>query len=348
MIEQLRIGLVGAKFAGSFHVECWRGVPGAAVVAVADLDDQAREAFRERHGIGRGYRDYRELACDPSLDLVDVCLPNFLHAEVSIAALEAGKQVVCEKPFATTLEDGEKVLAAQERTGGMFFYAEDWIFAPALVRIGRLLEEGAIGKPLYFKGKECHNGSHSPFAQSIRFCGGGSLIHLAVHPLGWFNALLGVPASVIGSCSAGLAANLLHRQLEGEDWGVGILSYADGTRAFVEGNYLTQGGMDDSVEIYGSEGVIKAELTFGSPLQVYSRRGFSYAVEKADFTYGWTRPAVDEHSSLGYKDELAHFAACLAGREKQARGTTARDGFNVLRVVEALYRSHRQGGTVTL
>jgi predicted dehydrogenase len=169
-----------------------------------------------------------------------------------------------------------------------------------------------------------------------------------VHPVGFFHHLLGMPRTVVGRCSGGGAKNLLHPQFEGEDWGIGILSYADGTQVVVEGNYVTPGGMDDYVECYGSDGVIKVEMTFGSPLSVYSRKGFSYAIEKADFTHGWTRPAVDEHANLGYTDELAHFTACLRGEAEQVRGTTARDGLNVLRIVDAVYRSHREGRTVEL
>jgi predicted dehydrogenase len=208
--------------------------------------------------------------------------------------------------------------------------------------------EGGIGKPLYCRAKECHNGSHSPYAQKIRFCGGGSIIHLAVHPIGFFQHMLGVPRTVLGTCSGGGTENLLHRESEGEDWGIGVLTYAEGTQAVVEGNYLTTGGMEDVVEIFGTDGVIKVDLTFGNPLSVYSRKGYGYAVEKADFTHGWTRPAVDENTSLGYRDELAHFVACLRGGAAQARGTTAQDGFNVLRIIDAIYRSHRERRAVDL
>jgi predicted dehydrogenase len=316
--------------------------------AVADLDDDAREGLRARHNVPRGYREYRDLLADQSVDVVDICVPNYLHAEIAAAAMDDGKAVVCEKPLATSLEDGKKVLSSQARTGAMYFYAEDWIFAPALVRAQGLLAEGAVGRPLFFKGKECHNGSPSQFAQKISTCGGGSLLHLGAHPIGYFNSLLGMPESLTGFCSGGGKSNLLRDEVEGEDWGVGILVYPDGTRALVEGNYITQGGMDDVVEIYGSEGVIKVELTFGSPLRVYSRAGFAYAVEKTDFTRGWTRPALDENVSLGYRDEMAHFAACMMGREKQRRGTTAIDGYNVLRTVETLYLSNRERRTITL
>ncbi len=348
MARELKIGIIGAKFAGSFHVECWQTVAGASIVAVADIDDKAREDFRARYQIPRGYDDYHKLLDDPQVEVVDICLPNFLHAEVAIAAMQAGKNVVCEKPFATTLQDGQRIVEAQIKTGCRYFYAEDWIFAPALVRAKSIVAEGGIGKLLYLKGKESHFGSHSPFAREKRYCGGGCVIHLAVHPIGFFHHLLGKPATVMGRCSGGGASNLLHEEFEGEDWGVGIMSYADGIQVVVEGNYVTRGGMDDSVEIYGSGGVIKADLTFGSPLSVFSHEGYGYAVEKADFTHGWTRPALDEHHSLGYKDELAHFKACILEEAEQIGGTSAEDGFQVLRIIDAIYRSHREGRQIEL
>lgn len=279
---------------------------------------------------------------------MDICLPNFLHAEVAVAALKAAKHVICEKPFATTLQDGEKIVEAQAKSGRMYFYAEDWIFAPALVRARSIIEEGAIGKPLYYRGKECHNGSHSPFAQKVKFCGGGSVIHLAVHPAGFFHHYLGLPETVLGKCSGGGEKNLYHKKLEGEDWGIGVLTYSDGTQAVIEGNYITRGGMDDVVEVFGSDGRLTVDMTFGNPLSVFSMHGYGYAIEKADFTQGWTRPAVDEHENLGYKDELRHFLNCVLGEEQQVKGTRAEDGFNVLRIIDAIYRSNREGRLIKL
>jgi predicted dehydrogenase len=345
---ELKIGIIGAKFAGSFHVECWKAVPGSTIVAVADIDEKARKDFRARYEIPKGYEDYHKLLDDSEVEVVDICLPNFLHAEVAVAAMQAGKHVVCEKPFATSLRDGERIVETQAKTGCRYFYAEDWIFAPSLVRAKDIIAEGGIGKPLYLKGKESHFGSHSPFAREIRYCGGGCVIHLAVHPIGFFHHLLGKPATVLGKCSGGGKKNLFHREFEGEDWGIGILTYDEGVQVVVEGNYVTRGGMDDFVEIYGSSGVIKADLTFGSPLSVFSAEGYGYAVEKADFTHGWTRPALDEHHSLGYKDELAHFKACILGEAEQVKGTSAEDGFQVLRIIDAIYRSDQEGRRIEL
>jgi predicted dehydrogenase len=348
MANELQIGIVGSRFAGGFHAECWSTVPGARISAVASQDSGTRAAFASRHGIPKSYDSYRQLISDPEVRVVDICVPNYLHAEIAIAAMNAGKDVICEKPLATTLSDGERVVSVRKKTGRRLLYAEDWIFAPALVRAEALIKEGAVGTPVYYRAKESHNGSHSPFAQTIRFCGGGSIIHLAVHPIGFFIHLLGSPRMVVGRCSGGGSANLVHKKMEGEDWGVGILTYPDGTQVVVEGNYVTAGGMEDSVEVYGVDGVIKVEMTFGSPLNVYSRKGFGYAIEKADFTHGWTRPALDENTSLGYRDEFEHFAKCLTGETQQVKGTTAEDALAVLRVIDAIYRSHKEGRAVEL
>ena len=96
--RRAKIGIVGAKFAGSFHADMWKEMHNAEVIAVADLDDEARKTFVETYGVKRNYKTYQELISDPDVEIVDICLPNFLHAEVSVAAMEAGKNVVCEKP----------------------------------------------------------------------------------------------------------------------------------------------------------------------------------------------------------------------------------------------------------
>ena len=348
MSTKIKIGIVGAKFAGEFHGDMWKTLHNAEIYAIADLDEKTRTAYKEKYGVVKDYHSYQEMVTDSELDVIDICLPNFLHAEVAIAAMEAGKHVICEKPMATTAEDAEKVAEVQKKTGRIYFYAEDWIFAPALVRAKEIINEGGIGTVLYCKGKETHNGSHSPFAQTIKFCGGGAVVHLGIHAAGFFYDLFGMPASIVGVCTDGLDGNFVHKKMEGEDWGVGILTYTNGPRVLIEANYITIGGMDDIVEFYGTEGVLKVDMTFGNPLSVYSRKGFKYAVEKADTTKGWTKPAVNEHESLGYKDEMKHFLDCVEGSSVQHPGTTVETGLNALKIIHSLYQSNKEKRGVDL
>ena len=347
-MKNVRIGIIGARFAGNFHMDVWKTIPGAEVTAIANLSEEARLAFQKKYNIPKAYSDANELIHDPDIDVVDICVPNFLHAQIAIAAMQSGKNVICEKPFATTIDDAYKVMETCVKNGARFFYAEDWIFIPALQRMETIIKNDGIGNLLFLKGKEAHNGSHSPYAKKIAYCGGGSLIHLGIHTIGYFHHLLGMPSKVTGFCTPGGEGNFIHKDFEGEDWGMGVLDFPNGEKALIEGNYITTGGMEDVVEVYGSEGRIHVDITFGSPLSVFSKKGIDYAIEKAEFTHGWTHPAVDENESLGYRNELSHFLTCIKDGREQMHGTDAQAGFNTIRIIDALYRSCREGKTIAI
>ncbi len=349
MKDKVRVGIVGSKFAASFHADSYSRNNYAEVVASAAIDNL--EEFSSEWDIPDTYEDYNEMFKREDIDLVSVCVPNFLHHDIVIAAAEAGKQIICEKPLATNSADAKAMHEACEKHGVMLLYAEDWVFCPALRRIEAIREEGGLGQVLYVKAKECHNGTHSPYAQDREKCGGGCLIHLAIHPIGWVLHLLGREGrnkvvEVSGHVNGGGEDNYIHKQNGGEDFALGVMKFADGQRALIEGNYLTIGGMEDFVEIYGTEGVVHADLTLGSCLDVYSRPGYGYAVEKAETTKGWTRPAVDEFLNLGYVDEIAYAVECVRKGERPRYGVSARAGIACVEIVEAMYESSRTGRVV--
>ncbi len=350
-MKKVRVGIVGSRFAANLHAHAYGETGEADLVAVAAVDNL--EEFAAHWCIPNQYGDYREMLARDDLDLISVCAPNFLHRDVVVAAAEAGKHVVCEKPLAVSAGQARDMVRTCNTRGVKLMYAEDWCFAPALTRAAGLVREGAIGDVLYVKAKEAHSGTHSPYAKDKKTCGGGSLIHLAVHPIGWLLDLCGDNGKnrvveVIGRTNGGGRDNYVHTGNTGEDWAVGIMKFENGIHGLIEGNYITAGGMDDRVEIYGAEGVIRADLTFGSPLAVYSRRGFGYAVEKADTTTGWTRPAVDEFYSLGYLHELKYFVGCVLKNEQPAWGVSGECGLRCMEVVEAMYQSTEQDRTIRI
>ncbi|MBN1672347.1 MAG: Gfo/Idh/MocA family oxidoreductase [Kiritimatiellae bacterium] len=348
-MDKVRIGIVGSKFAADFHCDSYSRNEKAEVVAVGAIDNL--EAISRKWNIPDTYEDYRQMLDRDDIQLISVCVPNFLHHEVVLEAARRGKHILCEKPLATNIQDGEAMIAACEKAGVKLFYAEDWCFAPALRRVISIVDEGAVGDVVYVKAKETHCGTHSPFAKNAKTCGGGCLIHLAIHPIGWILHFLSgggknKVVEVIGKVNGGGADNYVHKDNTGEDWAVGILKFADGQHAFVEGNYVTVGGMDDKVEIYGKEGLVKADLTMGSSLDVYSRPGYAYALEKTDNTLGWTRPAVDEFYNLGYVHELAYAVDCVLKNEPPMYGLSGAAGLACLQIVDAMYRSSREGKTI--
>ncbi|MBI3985632.1 MAG: Gfo/Idh/MocA family oxidoreductase [Lentisphaerae bacterium] len=347
--ETIKVGIVGSKFAADFHAYSFKRNPKVEIRAVAAIDNL--EAISKKWSIPKTYADYNEMLEKEDLDLVSVCVPNFLHHDVALACARSGKHVFCEKPLATTVEDAKEVVDVCKKAGVKLFYGEDWVFSPALRKMIEFIKEGSIGRMLYVKAKECHNGTHSPFAKNKQSCGGGCLIHLAIHPIGWALHLLGNDGKnkvveVIGKCNGGLKDNYVHKDNGGEDFAVGIMKFANGEHAFVEGNYITVGGMDDKVEVYGSEGNIKADLTFGSFLTLYSRPGASYVIEKTDNTKGWTKPAVDEFLNLGYVDELAYAVDCVMNNEEPMYGISGQLGLACIEIISAMYKSNETGKAI--
>ncbi len=347
-MKKVRVAIVGSKFAADFHCDAYSRNENVEIVAVGAIDNL--EAISEKWGIPDTYLDYKEMLKRDDIDLVSVCVPNFLHYEVVLEASNAGKAVVCEKPLATTVENAKEMIDVCKKNNTLLMYGEDWCFSPALNRIDEIIEEGAIGDIMFVKAKENHFGSHSPFAKDKTMCGGGSFMHLAIHPIGYLLYLLGKGnnpvVEVTGKMTGGLDKNFIHKENGGEDFGMGMMKFKNGQFGFVEGNYITQGGMDDKVEIYGTKGTLKVDLTFGSPIDCYAREGINYSIEKTDHNLGWTRPAVDEFYNLGYVPELKYFVDCVRDKEKLFYGIDGKAGLACLEIIQAFYKSNEEGKTI--
>ena len=347
MKTPIRAGIVGTGFAAALHADALARCRDARLEMVCGIKDL--EAFCGRWGVERRTENFHELCRDPRVDVVIVCTPTFIHRPVVEAAAAAGKPVICEKPLATKLEDARAMVAAAAKAGVSLMYAEDWCFAPVLKRVEEIVAEGALGELLYVKAKETHSGSHSEYAKKLEYCGGGALFHIGCHPINWVRHLFGREVvEVVGKTSGGGSRNLVHKDYEGEDWGVALFTFDGGGQGLCEGNYITLGGMDDTVEIYGTKGALKVDLTLGSPIHVFSRVGYKYSVEKAESQLGWTRPAVDELWQLGYPPEIEYFIGCLRDEKEPMIGVRGEDGLASMEVAFAAYESMRTGRTVRM
>lgn len=347
MDKKVRVLLIGAAFSADLHAEAYaRCTDLATIVGICDKVPERVHALAERYGFKdyQFFDDYKEAIDKVDCDVVDICLPNFLHHDVALYAFQHGRHVISEKPLATTVEDAKEMVEAAEKAGKKLYYAEDWLFAPALIKALSVIEEGALGRPMYYRARECHSGSHSPFTQTIKYCGGGCMVHLGVHPVAFMLALKDNKwTELVAMTSGGGENNFLHTKMEGEDWAACLIKFQDGTSALLEANYITTGGMEDVFEVYGTEGCMHVDLTFSSPVKVFSIPGVSYAVEKAELTTGWTKPAVDEKYNLGYIGEIRHFMEC-AKEGKDARvGLRGVDGYIALKVINLIYKSAKEG-----
>jgi len=349
-MDKVKVLLIGSAFSADLHMDAYsRFRDRMEIVGICSKDSQQIKDLAARYGIDgyAVYDDFNAAIEEIECDVVDICLPNFLHKEVCLAALEKNRHVICEKPLATTVAGGLEMVQKAEAVGKNIYYAEDWLFAPAIRRALAIIEEGAIGNVQYIRARECHGGSHSPFAQTIEYCGGGSMIHLGIHPIGFAlslknNSWLDVSAMKSG----GLENNIRHKTMEGEDWCVAVVRFEDGTSATLEGNYLTNGGMEDIIDFYGDQGCLHVDLSFTSAVSCFSIPGVSYTIEKAEITTGWSRPAVDEKYGLGYVGEIEHFLDCISKDIPAKVGLRGQDGLEALELISCIYQSANEGRAI--
>ena len=144
MAKRLRVGILGAaKIAGSFMVGA-KVSSRVEVVAIASRDRARAQAFASTHGLARAC-SYHELLADPEVDAVYIPLPNSMHAEWSIAAAQAGKHILCEKPLASNEAEAQAMFAAEDACGVVLVEAFPYMFQPQTLELERLIRSGAIG-----------------------------------------------------------------------------------------------------------------------------------------------------------------------------------------------------------
>lgn len=344
MPPPVRIGLIGSQFISSVHAEALRQCPQAVLAAVASPTPGHAENFAQRFGIPDAYRDSRELLARPDIQMVVIGAPNDLHCAMTLEAAAAGKHVVVEKPLCLNLAEADRMIAACRAAGVKLMYAEELCFAPKYVRLKRLLDSGALGRPTLLKQSEKHDGPHAAHFWDVTRSGGGVTMDMGCHAIEFFRWMLGRPP--IASVYAQMSTQVHGEKTRGDDNALLILEFANGVTCLAEESWTKPGGMDDRAEVHGSEGVAYADLLHGSAIETFSRKGYDYAMEKAGTTTGWSFTMFEENWNYGFHAEMAHFVDCV--QNDCTPLVTGEDGRAVLEVIFAAYESARTGRKVPL
>ena len=152
-MSRIRVGLVGLGRIADLHILGYRDNPLAAVHSVCDAVPETAESRAQEWGVERWCTDYEDMLADPALDALEILTPHHLHAEMTVAALEAGKHVSVQKPMALNLAQADAMIQAAERTGRTLRIFENFRFYPPYVRAKQLLDAGEIGEPLSLRVK---------------------------------------------------------------------------------------------------------------------------------------------------------------------------------------------------
>ena len=335
-MQEIGVAIFGAGFwANEMHLPVLSRLPGVSVKGIASGSDDHARRSAERFGIQRWTTDYRTLLDDPSVDIVDILAPNYLHAPMAIAAAQAGKHVMCIKPLALNMQEARQIEAAVQAAGTRFFYAENVPFIPALRRTREIIEEGALGEVFRVKACEGIGAPPNSWLFDPKKSGGGAIIDMAVHSLAFCRWMAGGEVESVFA----QAGTFVHQgKTENEDTATLILRFRNGVIGQCEDSWSLSGAMDSRFEVFGTQGRILIDNLHRQPIQVVSETGYSYWGGPKESGKGWTFPLpLPGDVNDGQYAMLEHFIDCLrSGRPSRSE---LADGIAIQATVEAAYRS---------
>src|SRR6476661_3250161 len=241
---KVKVGIIGSQFQADIHAASFQIMPDEAeAVAIASPTPGNAAALAKRFGISRVFTDYRQMLKERNIEMVTIAAPNSLHCQMTKDIAAAGKHIVCEKPLAMTIAEGEEMIAAAKSHGVLLMYGEELLFTPKYLKVKEIADSGAFGKVYLVKQSEKHFGPHSPWFWDIDQSGGGVLMDMGCHGIAFCYWFLGRPA--IKSVYSQLGTYVHADKTRGEDEAFCILEFEGGALGIVEDSWCRRGGMDD-------------------------------------------------------------------------------------------------------
>lgn len=349
---KIGVGLIGAGTMGTWgHYPGYAEIPDRAkFVAVCDKNPAALNDLAGRSG-AKPYADYNELLKDPQVDAVDICLPHFLHGRVALAALEAGKHVIVEKPFTMSLSEADQVIAAANSKGLKLMVAENMRFVKAYEVTKSLVEKGEIGEICYARaytgGPSAQLMDTEDWRSKPEEAGGGTMIDDGVHCFDILRWIVGDVKSVFSITNRFTKDS--PRKVE--DNAVGTIRFSNGAMGVFAFSTTTASPWTEQLELFGTEGSIMVDFLSHQPVRVMSSKRIMNEFDDQWSYYGnisWQEPFV-EHSvqqwvTLAMRAEVKHFVECIEENKKPR--VTGEDGKKAVELVLKAYESAKIGREV--
>jgi predicted dehydrogenase len=355
-MPRLRLAFIGCgSIARQMQMQWYAQMPDEVeIVALADPGAQALALAAQQTGVAAGscYADYQELLQRADIDAVEVCTPNRLHAAPTIASLQAGKHVLCQKPMASIIADAQAMIAAAEESGKLLGVLYMNRFSPLALNIKRILDLGLLGAPTAIRARTAHAGGQSPsvapgaWRHSFQQGFAGSFSLLATHYADLFRWFFG-PVTRIAAIGKTLICDM-----EGDDNFAAVVEFANGRIGTLETCYHEHPG-GNRVEVYGDGGTAIIEGDERS-LRLYSCLGPNASPEASAYLTSlggeweqWVEVPTEALPALSpFANYGAHWLHCL--RTGQPPVTGGREGLASLEIIVAGYQSAASGQFVTL
>lgn len=372
--KQLRIGLIGTGYMGKAHSIAFHAAPAVFPLAgeivlemVAEVDAELAARKATELGFRRSTGDWRALVNDPSIDVVDICSPNFLHKEMALAAIAAGKHVYSEKPLALTAADARIMTEAAEQAGVKTLVGFNYIKNPTLQLAKEIISQGEIGEVVHFRGT--HNEDYLadptvPYSWRLKreFSGSGTLGDMGSHIINVAQYLVGDITEVMGDLQ------IVHRhrpiagrpgeygEVENDDQVHCMVRFSGGAIGTLESSRIACGRKNGlTFEVTGTKGTILFDQERLSELQLYTSGDASHRQGFRTILVGPQHPdyvnfCVAGGHGLGYNDmKIVEVRDLVDGiLADRPMWPDFRAAYEVNRVLDAVELSHAQGRWVNI
>jgi predicted dehydrogenase len=339
-----RIGIIGTGQIAQGHLNAYAKIPQAKIVACADIQEPAARKTAETFGIANVYTDFRELLKRDDIDAVDVCLHNNLHMPVTVAALEAGKHVYCEKPMAGSFRDAATMLEASKRTGKKLHIQLSTIYANETRAAKELIEQGELGTIYHARsgggrrrGRPFVDGYGTPTFVQKRNSAGGALYDVGIYHLAQMLYLLGNPPveRISGTTYQKTDMDARRREISGydvEELATGCVRFAGDLTLEIFEAWAMHLENVEGCFVLGSKGGIRL-----NPFGLYKSYGdmdtcATVNLDSARFRWANVRGDWEDRSS-----SQSHWVAALLGRG--ALLPTAEIALAAMLISEGIYLS---------
>lgn len=342
--EPVRVGLIGCgRIAQLVHLDALERVASLKLVAAAEPSPERRAEVAKRAPAVQLFEDHSALLECPKVEAVLISLPNALHAEVACAALEAGKHVYLEKPLATSVYDGQRVVAAWEQSDRVGMIGFNYRFNALHRSLKEALENSNLSSPLLIRTAFSSPARELPQWKRTRSSGGGVLLDFASHHIDLLRFLSGQEVRTVSAQIQSLKTE--------EDTAALQLELTGGT--LVQSFFSTSASEQDRFEVQGTGGTITLDrlgakqLSFSAPTREPSRLARAASELASIFQLpSRTLAALSSGWEPSFDACLEQYAASVRGTRPASPNLT--DGLRSLEVVEAAEESARTGQVVTL
>lgn len=372
---EIGVGMLGYAFMGKAHTNALKKIPYMVypppaipkLIAIAGRNEEAVKEAAQRYGYEGYYTDWRAMVADPRVQLFDNSGPNNLHAEPSIAAAEAGKHILCEKPLGRTAEEAKRMLDAVEKAGVKNMVAFNYRFVPAIRQAYELLKSGALGEIYHFRAVYLQEWITDPnFPMIWRLtkgeAGSGALGDLGAHIIDLARHLVGEPKAVMAMTKTFIperpTAEGGRAKVDVDDAFISLVEFENGAIGTLEASRFAPGRKNHQVlEINGSKGSLVFNLERLNELDVFWKdstpretQGFTNVLVSESYhpfwQYWWPQGHIIgwEHT---FVHEITHLLDAIVNDQDVAPyGATFRDGYRNSVICDAILQSASEGRRV--